>query len=80
MSKKKTKTAAKKVTPNKYPDGPCFFCKKVIDHQHFCYGCKQYVCDDCCASAEGWSVADATGHGHSVHDHQEPAIDEEEYE
>ena len=27
--------------------GDCFRCGKQIEAEFYCYGCKEYVCDDC---------------------------------
>lgn len=32
----------------------CTHCNKDTDKEHFCYGCKAHVCDDC---EVGWPVA-----------------------
>ncbi len=51
----------------------CVHCNKDTDEDHFCYGCKTYVCDECEA---GWSVAEASGGGHTPKDHLEAADEE----
>ena len=27
--------------------GRCYFCKREVDAGSYCYGCKEYVCEDC---------------------------------
>lgn len=41
----------------------CFNCSHVCDEDHFCHGCKSYVCDDCDVSCGEY------GRGHSREDH-----------
>lgn len=49
----------------------CYFCGEETDEEHYCYGCKHYVCSNC-------SEEDPFG-DHDVEDHQ-PEPDEEEQE
>lgn len=42
---------AKKKEPKKVedeaPSGKCFNCEAPLGGEHYCYGCKQHVCDKC---------------------------------
>lgn len=29
------------------PPGKCYFCPKIVDGGNYCFGCGQYVCDEC---------------------------------
>lgn len=40
--------------------GPCFKCRVELTAEFYCYGCHEYVCDDCDTNEE------ATGLGHIV--------------
>lgn len=42
----------------------CYFCHKEVPEEDYCYGCKEYVCNDC----------DETGAGgnHAVEEHKAP--------
>jgi len=51
---------------DEHPGGPCYHCKKQVGRDNYCYGCKEYICDDCNLP---WSVADAYGKGHHPEDH-----------
>jgi len=26
--------------------GKCYFCGKEVDDEFYCYGCKEYICED----------------------------------
>lgn len=54
--------------------GLCYFCKKPTDGDHYCFGCGEYICDEC---ELPWSLASAIGHGHRPEDHR---IDPDEEE
>lgn len=63
---------AKLKSEKKENDGRCYFCNKQTDFDHFCYGCGQYVCDDC-------SLSDPVGF-HTPEEHSESDDeDEDEY-
>ena len=47
-------------------DGECFNCGKRCSQDFYCYGCNEYVCDDC---GTGYSLASAKGSGHDPEDH-----------
>lgn len=46
-------------------EGECFFCHKPTTDWDLCYGCKQYVCEDCENPA-----ATYYGRPHTVHEHK----------
>lgn len=48
----------------------CYFCKEVTDEDHYCYGCKHYVCDKCDKSSPFGD--------HNVEDHQDTEEEDEE--
>jgi len=25
----------------------CYFCKKIVGDEQFCYGCREFICDSC---------------------------------
>ncbi len=53
--------------------GNCYKCGKELDSEFYCYGCKEFICDDC---PESWSVADATrSNRHEPDDHFTAADD-----
>lgn len=29
----------------------CALCSAIVKARHYCYGCRQYVCDDCAGQA-----------------------------
>jgi len=41
----------------------CYFCKKEVSDDYYCYGCDEYVCDDCDKEPE-------LGEDHEVEDHR----------
>ncbi len=43
--------------------GNCFRCGKQIDEEFYCYGCTEYVCDDCITNTG------VCGPGHAVELH-----------
>jgi hypothetical protein len=43
---------------------PCFICKRDIGTEHFCYGCRVFVCDNC--DVRGDKIA---GSPHAAEDH-----------
>ena len=46
-------------------EGPCYFCEKTTDVEHYCYGCHAHICDDCS------TVEDSPWGSHVPEDHQE---------
>lgn len=55
--------------PTKVEPASCHFCEGPTDAEHFCYGCKQYICDGCSVNQ---CVA---GHGHAPEEHLVPMED-----
>jgi hypothetical protein len=53
----------------------CYFCEKVTDEEHYCYGCKHYVCEDC--DERGMDLPFGE---HDVEDHQSTEEDRDEEE
>jgi len=49
----------------------CFLCEKDVSDGDFCYGCKEYICDDC---SGGFNAPMGS---HSPDDHED-ACDEED--
>lgn len=49
---------------NEPKEGKCFNCGSKCDGDHYCYGCKEYICDKCDTAIFG-----TPGHGHnkSIH-------------
>ncbi len=43
----------------------CYFCNKPTTQEDFCYGCQQYICEECNTNA------DLPFGKHKVEDHQE---------
>ena len=41
----------------------CYFCGKEVTEDDYCYGCKEYVCEEC-NETDPWG-------SHDVEDHQE---------
>lgn len=53
-----------------YPDkGNCYKCKVETTGEGYCFGCKEFICDTEDCSFPGFSLANATGHGHHPEDH-----------
>lgn len=50
----------------------CYFCKAEVTECDFCYGCGQYVCEEC----EEYPVEDRPCGKHKVEDHRK--VDERE--
>lgn len=47
--------------------GKCFKCEVELGKEFYCYGCEEFVCDDCPGH---WSVADAaSSNKHEPEDH-----------
>ena len=56
--------------------GKCFKCKVELGREFYCYGCKEFICDDC---PESWSDADATSSNvHKPDDHFVEADEDED--
>ena len=36
----------------KKPEGECYFCHKQTTDWDFCYGCEQYICDECVGNVD----------------------------
>lgn len=49
----------------------CYFCKKEVDKENFCHGCKTVVCDECDVAAPNvpWGPHDPEAH---LEEHDEP--------
>lgn len=45
---------------------PCVKCQTEVDDEHFCFGCKESICEGCEAD---YSVAAAMMGPHDVEDH-----------
>lgn len=41
----------------------CHFCKREVGEECFCYGCEEYICDEC-------YEVELAGEKHSVEDHK----------
>ncbi len=50
--------------------GNCYKCSDWLGKEFYCYGCKEFICDDMdCGGLVVWSLASATGPGHMPDDH-----------
>jgi len=47
--------------------GKCYFCGKLCDEGSYCYGCKEFICNEC---DERGIELDFGGHNHPE-DHKE---------
>lgn len=47
--------------------GKCYFCGKEVDGEMFCYGCNEFVCEDC----EDFNMEDRPSGNHRVQDHKQ---------
>ncbi|MBA7520393.1 hypothetical protein ES705_12489 [subsurface metagenome] len=48
--------------------GECYFCRKEVTSEYYCYGCKHYVCEDC----EDYDTFDRPSGLHKAEDHKKP--------
>ena len=56
--------------PDTPKNGNCYKCSEWVSQDGYCCGCKEFICEgEDCGAAIGWSVANATGHGHEPEDH-----------
>ena len=45
----------------------CYECKRILDEEYFCHGCKQYICEGTeCGRRFPFTMADQIGHGHDA--------------
>lgn len=56
-------------------DPLCFNCEKATDRDHYCHGCRVFICDECEA---GYSKASATIGSHEPADHLVEADDDDQ--
>ena len=42
--------------------GRCFFCNKNIDGWNYCFGCKEFVCNDCNLNPDARRKHDVSEH------------------
>lgn len=52
------------------PNPRCFNCNEPVPRGSFCFGCKEFVCDECDVNHDVWG-------GHSPEAHLEEPEDEE---
>ena len=50
-------------------DAHCYFCERILDEEHLCYGCGAYICDDC---DPGTITLDPQ---HDIDDHWIPGVE-----
>lgn len=45
----------------------CAGCRKWVDEDHFCYGCKHYICDECDDGITSRAAQTAGPHDFAAH-------------
>lgn len=64
---KKMREAVEKAETLEDVKGKCYFCGKEVDGWMFCYGCNEFVCEDC----EDFDAEHRPGGPHRVQDHKQ---------